>query len=306
GNPVLVRIGLSPMDARVVQQMQREAGFDRPLAAQFLGYMGHLVRGDLGTSWQTGRPVIADLRSHLAATSELALAALMLMLTVSLPLGVYTAMRRNTAADYLLRVAGLVGVSMPLFWFGLLLLYVFYYHLAWAAPPLARVATGVITAEGPTGLYLIDTLLAGNFPGFRSALQHLALPAITLAFAALPLVFRMTRGSVIEVLHQDYVRTAHAKGVSLLAILRRHVLRNAMIPVLTVIGLSVGNMLGGTLLVETVFSWPGMGRYVINAILARDYTAVQGFVLTAALIFSLVNFLVDVGYGFLDPRIRFE
>jgi peptide/nickel transport system permease protein len=275
-----------------------------PLDAQYPKYVGALLHGDLGAGLKSNIPVRDELRSRFPATAELSLSALIFALLIGLPAGVIAALRRNSFWDNVATTISLVGVSMPVFWLGLLLSYFFAVKLGWL-PPSAR--TGNETAIQPiTGLYLLDTLLRGNLGGFWDVLRHLILPAVALGSIPLAIIARITRSSLLDVLGQDYVRTAKAKGLAPNRVTLKHALRNALLPVVTVIGLQAGALLGGAVLTETIFSWPGIGSWVYDAISQRDYPVIQGGVIFAALVVSVVNLLVDLSYAALDPRIQYR
>jgi peptide/nickel transport system permease protein len=279
-------------------------GLDRPVVEQYWVYIGGLFRGDLGMSLTTRRPVADDLRQYLPATIELTTAAMLLVIGLGLPTGLLAAIRRGRPLDHLIRVSTVAGVSMPIFWFGIVLQIVFYRNLQ-LLPIGGRL--GIIDIEPPrvTGAYVIDTLLAGDFATFLSALVHLILPAATLAAGSIAVVTRMMRASAIELLDADHVRQARAKGLVERIVLGRHVFRNALIPTTTVIGLQVGTLLAGNVLTEVVFNWPGIGLYAVNAIRYLDYSAIMGVTLTVSIIYVFVNLLVDIAYVLLDPRISY-
>ncbi|MDI3317255.1 MAG: ABC transporter permease [Bacillota bacterium] len=303
-DPVVAVLGEHARPEQIAN-LRRQWGFDRPLHEQYVLYVEHLVRGDLGVSLRTRRPVLHDLEQYFPATLELALAAMLVALLLGLPSGIVSAVYRDRWPDQLTRVAALAGVSVPVFWLGLLLLGIFYYRLGWLPGP-GRLDDLIAPPPRLTGLYLLDSLLSGDGAAFRSALAHIVLPALTLGYYTTGVIARQTRGSMLEVLGQEFVRTARAKGLSEAAVVLVHALRNALIPVLTVTGLSFGSLLGGAVLTETIFSWPGLGWYVTNSMLNVDLPAVMGVTLLAAVVYALVNLLVDLGYGVLDPRIRYE
>lgn len=284
-----------------IARINRQLGLDRPLHEQYVTWLGRIVRLDLGESLHSRLPVAGELRHKFPATAELGLAAMLIATLVGAALGTVAAIRRNTPLDYGPMVLALVGVSMPIFWLGLMAIYLFAVNLHWL-PPSTR---GPVPEQLVTGLYTVDYLLAGDFPGFLVALKHLALPASVLATVPLAIIARQTRSAMLEVLGQDYVRTAWAKGLRARRVILRHVLRNAMLPVVTILGLQVGILLSGAFLTETVFSWPGLATFVVEAINGRDYTIVQGVVLVFALVFVVVNLIVDLSYAWLDPRIRY-
>jgi peptide/nickel transport system permease protein len=287
--------------AEQIAAVNERLGVNKPLIEQYADYMSKILRGDLGEGFFTRSPVKDDLARRMPATAELALSAVLIATVVGIAMGIVAATRRGSPFDYGTMTLSLVGVSMPIFWLGLMLIYLFAVYLRWL-PPSTR-------GEPPefvrTGFYTIDYLLMGDLAGFGDALKHLVMPAFVLATVPLAVIARQTRSAVLEVLGQDFVRTAWAKGLRERNVVIRHVLKNAMLPVVTVVGLQAGALLSGAILTETVFSWPGMGPFVLEAILFRDYPVVQSVVLVFALIFVLVNLLVDVSYAWLDPRIRF-
>jgi peptide/nickel transport system permease protein len=304
GNPARLIAG---QHAKIeqVRAVEHQLGLDQPLPLQYLKYMGRLLRADLGISLKTQNPVSEDIGRFFAATLELTTAAMLVTIALGVPLGIISAVKRNRPADHLARLFSLFGVSVPIYWLALLLQLTFG-KLPWV-PIFGRVAIEVERAhplQTHTGLYTLDALLAGNWPFLGSALLHLVLPTLCIAYPALVLVTRMTRATVIEVLMEDYVRTARAKGLKEHLVVIRHALPNAMMPVLTMIGLAYGTMLGGTFLVEQVFGWPGIGQYAVSAAQNADYPAIMGVTILAALIYNLVNALVDLGYGIFDPRVR--
>ncbi|WP_324670388.1 ABC transporter permease [Geochorda subterranea] len=286
-----------------VAELRRQLNLDKPLPQQFVTYLAGAVRGDLGRSLRTGRPVTEDIGRFFPATLELALAATLVALAVGIPLGVVSAVGRNRLPDHVARVLSIVGVSMPVFWLGLVLLLVFYFRLGWL-PGSGRLDLFTIEPPRVTGLLLVDSLLAREWEALRSALSHLVLPAVVLGFSATANVARTSRSSMLEVLFQDFVRTARAKGVPERAVVLRHALRNALIPTVTLVGLIFGSLLEGAVLTETIFSWPGLGRYITTGYLALDYPAVMGGTLYIAVVYSLVNLVVDILYAVIDPRVR--
>jgi len=287
-----------------VAEVRRVFGLDRPLPEQYLIFLSGLVRGDLGTSIQTNRAVTADLREYFPATLELTATAMTATIIIGIPLGVVAAIRRGGVVDLAAQLISLSGLSFPIFFFGLVMQLLFSRWLGWL-PLGGRIASEVVPPAGPTGLYLLDAILARDMAAFASAFQYLILPALTLTLAVLALVVRMTRSSMLEVLSQDFIRTAWAKGLVPLNVYLRHGLRNALIPVVTVMGLFSGGLLGGAFLVELIFAWPGVGLYSVDAILALDYPAIMGTALLVTVVYIAVSLLVDVAYAVLDPRIRY-
>ena len=284
-----------------IERINRQLGLDRPFHEQYLVWLGRVVRLDLGESLHSRLPVAGELRHKFPATAELGLTAMLISTLAGAALGTLAAMRRNSPLDYGPMVLALVGISMPIFWFGLMAIYLFAVNLHWL-PPSTR---GPHPDQLRTGLYTVDYLLAGDLGGFLLALKHLLLPASVLATVPLAVIARQTRSAMLEVLGQDYVRTAWSKGLRERVVILRHVMKNALLPVVTILGLQVGILLSGAFLTETVFSWPGLATFVVEAINGRDYTIVQGVVLAIALVFVFVNLIVDLSYAWLDPRIRF-
>lgn len=272
--------------------------------SQYFQYMGNLLRFDFGISIFSRIPVSESLLNRFPATIELTVLAMIFALVLGIPAGVWAALRRGTFADTAVMTVALSGVSFPVFWLAIILIYIFAVQLGWL-PPSGRLSTGV-DLNTITGLYVLDSLLTWNMPALRSALSHLILPAVALGTIPLAITVRMTRSSMLEVLNQDYVRTARSKGLPRSAVVNKHALRNALLPVVTVIGLSFGTLLSGAILTETVFSWPGIGRWVYDAISARDYPIIQGGVLFVAFIFVLINLVVDLSYAIIDPRIQYS
>jgi peptide/nickel transport system permease protein len=303
-DPAAAALGQNAREEQIAA-FRREYGLDRPVVEQYVRYMGRLLTGDMGKSIRTRRSVVDDLRDYLPATLELSVAALLVALLLGIPLGVLAATRRNGALDGLARVFALVGGSLPIFYLGLLALGLFYRQLRWLPGP-GRLDATLTPPAHITGLYSVDALLAGNWPLLQNSLAHLVLPALTLGYFSTAVLLRMTRSAMLEVLGQDYVRTARAKGLRDQAVVLRHALKNAMLPVLTTIGITFGSLLSGAVLTETIFAWPGLGRYATASATSLDFPAVMGVTLVAAVVYPVVNLLVDVGYHALDPRIRNE
>ena len=289
-----------------IAEIRQQLGLDQPLPVQFGRYLLDLTRGDLGQSMTTGQPVMAELIRRLPASLELTLVALLLSMVIALPLGIFAATHQDTWIDQVCRFVVTAGVSLPTFFTGLLLVYVFYFLLGWSPPPLGRLDILYLPPTQVTGFYLIDALIAGEFDVFWSALKQLALPAITLALFTLAPLARMTRASMLQSLASDYVRTARACGLSYGKVLRTYALRNALLPVITTLGMVFSFSLGANVLVEKVFSWPGIGSFAIEALVASDYAAVQGFVLAMALLFVVLNLCVDLVYTLVDPRVKID
>ena len=303
GDPALTMLGERATPEKVTEVRAR-LGLDRPIWQQYLLYVGNALRGDLGVSIVRGDPVASDLLRRFPATVELAMAAIVAAVALGIPIGVASAVWRNSPLDSLARLGALTGVSMPIFWLGLVLAWVFGVQLR-LLPTGFRLSSG--TAFVPwTNFVILDALLQRDWPTFVDALRHLILPALALATIPLAVVARMTRASMLEVLSREYIRTAEAKGLSRRAVVLRHALRNALLPVLTVVGLQVGRLLAGAILTETIFSWPGIGLWVYESIESRDYAIVQGVSLFIAVIVVGVNLLTDVLYAAVDPRIKYD
>lgn len=293
--------GNAPID--LVEDMKRRLGLDKPLMDQFIDYMLGLLKGDLGTSLKSNRPVVKDIANFFPATLELAICATVFSVVLGIFLGILSAVYRNRFIDHFARVFSILGVSMPVFWTGLLLLLLFYFRLGWL-PGTGRLGLFVTPPSKYTGLYLIDSLISFNFEAFKDALAHLILPSLVLGYSAAASIARITRSSMLDVLRQDFIRTAKAKGIGRRLVIYRHALRNALIPVVTIIGLTFGGLLEGAVLTETIFGWPGLGRYIVNSLLLLDYPAIMGGTLFVAVVYSLVNLIVDIIYAALDPRMR--
>lgn len=302
GDPIETLAGERGIDPERHAALLKEYGLDKPLFVQYGIYIGRVLHGDLGKSVITQEPVIREFLALFPATVELALCAIVFALIVGIPAGIIAAVRRNSLFDHGVMATSLTGYSMPIFWWGLLLILFFSVQLGWT-PVSGRIAVQYYV-EPVTGFLLIDTLLSDDKAAFWSALQHLLLPAIVLGTNPLAVVARMTRSAMLEVLGEDYIRTARAKGLSKTRVVGLHALRNAMIPVVTVIGLQVGQLFTGAILTETIFSWPGVGKWLIEAIGRRDYPVLQGGMLLLGVIVMLVNVTVDLTYGVINPRIR--
>ncbi len=287
-----------------VEALREQLGLNDPLYVQFGRFLWDLLHGDLGHSLMTKAPVTTEMLARFPATIELAFAAILLATIVGITVGVISAVKQYSIFDYFSMVGALAGVSMPIFWLGLMMIILFSVNLGWL-PVASRIDIGMEPAR-ITGLYLVDSLLTRNWEAFTSSLRHLILPAVALAAYSTAVIARMTRSTMLEVIRQDYVRTARAKGLKETVVVYRHALRNALIPVVTVIGLQMGSLLAGAVLTETVFSWPGIGGLLVSAILAADYPLVQGCVILIATVYVLVNLLVDLLYALLDPRIRYS
>lgn len=289
--------------ASQVETVRREYGLDLPVGAQYVRYVRGLLRGDLGKSLVTRRPVLQDLCEFFPATLELSLAAIALCLLVGVPLGVMSAVYRERWLDHLMRVVALAGSSFPAFWLGLLLQMVFYRGLH-VLPLGGRLDLFQSPPPRVTGMYLLDSLLAGDAGLVHSSLRHLALPALTLGMAAMAMITRMTRSAMLDVLNRDYIRTARAKGLPARTVIFKHALKNALFPVITLTGLEIGSLLGGSVLVESVFDWPGVGLYALKAVQSMDFPAIMGMTLLVSTCYVFINLVVDLSYYFVDPRTR--
>jgi ABC-type dipeptide/oligopeptide/nickel transport system permease component len=289
-----------------IAEIKKSLGLDQPLPVQFVRYVKDLVRGDLGNSLTTGRPVVTEIAARLPASAELTLLGLLVSMAIAVPLGILAAVRQGSVIDHACRVVATAGVSLPVFFTGLLLVYAFYFLLGWAPAPLGRLDVFHSAPDHVTGFFLMDSLIAREFEVFRAALAQLALPAITLAIFSLAPIARMTRASMLAVLASDFVRTARASGLSPRTVIVTYAFRNAMLPVVTTLGMVFSFLLGANVLVEKVFAWPGIGSYAIEALIASDYAPVQGFVLAMAILYVLLNLMIDMLYGVIDPRVRIE
>jgi len=302
GDPIVLLAGERGMTAERYEQLQALYGFDKPLVVQYLIYLRDVLTGDFGTSIVTKRPVFEEFLTLFPATIELSLCAIILATVVGISIGVLAAVKRGSWLDQGFMGVALVGYSMPIFWWGLLLIILFSGTLQWT-PVSGRISL-LYYFPPVTGFMLIDSLLSGQAGAFRSALSHLVLPTIVLATIPLAVIARQTRSAMLEVLGEDYVRTARAKGLPPQRVIGLHALRNALIPVITTIGLQVGVLLAGAILTETIFSWPGIGKWMVDSVFKRDYAVVQGGLLLIAGVIMLVNLLVDLLYGLINPRIR--
>jgi peptide/nickel transport system permease protein len=302
GDPVDIMMGQGgAVSAGEMEQLRHEFRLDEPLLKQLGYFLADLARGDLGYSYVQKRPVADLIVERLPATVELASGALLFALLVAIPIGIISAVRQNSAVDRLSMAAAFVGISMPVFWLGIIMILFFSVRLRWL-PVSGRLAydTGLVEH---TGLYVLDSLLTGNTVALTSSLRHLILPSVTLGSGVAAIVARVLRSSMLEVLRADYVTLARAKGAAEWLVVLKHALRNALIPTVTVVGLQVGVLLGGNMIVEEVFSWPGLGRLVVNAIFARDFPLIQGAVMVYAFTFVMANLIVDILYTYLNPKI---
>jgi len=293
-------------NAQAIADIRAKLGLDRPLPEQFLGYIVDLAHGNLGNSLTTGQPVLIELVNRLPASAELTLLGLAFAVAIAVPLGILAATRPGSWIDHLCRMLATAGVSLPTFFTGLLLVYLFYYLLGWAPPPLGRLDIFNTPPQSVTGFYLIDSLLAGDPALFLACLAQLLLPALTLGIFALAPLARMTRAAMLTALSSDYVRTARASGLTRRRVIFVYALRNALLPIVTTLGMVFSFLLGANVLVEKVFAWPGIGSYAVEALIASDFAPVQGFVLTMAVLYVALNLVIDILYGVIDPRVRVE
>jgi peptide/nickel transport system permease protein len=302
GDPAQLLLGQQATQEQV-QQVRQNMGLDKPVIVQYGIFLADALRGDLGDSIVTGRPVTTELLARFPATLELTMFAMLIAVVVGVPVGVISAVKQYSWLDKFTSVLALTGISMPIFWLAMILIVIFFVNLGWLPFP-GRLSTGYAVTS-ITGLVLVDSLLTLNFAAFWDGLKHLIMPAIALGTIPMAIVMRMTRSSMLEVMGEDYVRTARAKGVVPWRVIFKHALRNAMLPTVTVIGLQVGLLMGGAVITETIFSWPGVGQIAYDSVNRRDYAMIQGVVLYGAALFVLVNLFVDVLYAVLDPRVRY-
>ncbi len=303
GDPAQVILG-QQATAEAVKALRESLGLDNPWYVQYFQYLGELLRGDLGTSMRTREAISTEIWPYLAATIELAFCAMVLAIVIGVNAGIISAWFQNSWFDYAAMILALIGVSMPIFWLGLMFQWGFSIQLDWLPTSGREDARNPV--EPITHLYLIDTLVQGRFDQFGDVVKHLILPALALATIPMAIIARMTRSSMLEVMRADYIRTARAKGQKTFLVVYKHALKNAIIPVLTVIGLQTGLLLGGAILTETIFSWPGVGRYIYDAIGFRDYPVIQAGILIIAFLFILINLIVDILYSFVDKRIKYN
>ena len=319
GDPAIAMLG-EHASTENVERIREQLGLNRPLFldrealergdyggffdSQYVRLLGRLIRLDLGASIHRRIPIANELKLRFPATVELAMVSMVLAVIIGVPAGIASAARRNSLLDGVSMVGSLIGVSMPIFWLGLMEIMLFAVLLDWL--PVGGRLTHDIELETVTRLMLVDSIITSNWPALRDVLEHLAMPAVALATIPMAIIARMTRSSMLDVLREDYIRTATAKGLRERTVLARHALRNALLPVVTIIGLQTGSLLAGAILTETIFSWPGIGKWVYDAILGRDYPVVQGGTLLIAFVFVLANLAVDLSYAFLDPRIQYE
>lgn len=305
-SPVAANLSQTAMnDPAAVAAFEAKWGLDKPLYEQYFIYLKNLLHGDLGTSIRTGQPVLDDLKRYFPATLELSIFAMIIAIVLGILFGVISAVFRNKPADQILRGVSISGVSIPSFWFSLLVLYVFFYRLGWFPGP-GRISARTSVPQGGSGLYIWDALITGNWTVFGDALSHIILPAIVLGFFTMGLITRQTRSNLLEVMSQDYIRTARAKGLSERKVVWGHALGNALIPVITVAGMGFCNLLGGMVFVEKIFAWPGIGQYAYLSATTLDFPAICGVSLLIALTYVIVNLIIDILYGIIDPRVRYR
>ena len=303
GDPIIAMAGERGLTPERYQELFHQYGMDRPLYMQYLEYLWNVLHGDLGTSSVTKKPVLAEFGTLFPATLELSICAIIVAIVIGVPAGIFAAVKRGTWFDQSVMGIALVGYSMPIFWWGLLLIIFFSGYLGWT-PVSGRISL-MYFFKPVTGFMLIDSLLSGQHGAFKSAVSYLILPTVVLATIPLAVIARQTRSAMLEVLGEDYVRTARAKGINEVAVMMRHALRNAAVPVITVIGTGFALLISGVVVTESVFNIPGIGRLTVDAVLARDYPVIQAMILLTSLIYVVVNLLIDVAYTLLDPRIRY-
>lgn len=305
GDPAVVLLGERATPEQVAA-LRTQLGLDQPLLVQYFTFLGNLLQLKFGSSIISGIPIADELRTRYPATFELAIAALLVALVLGIPAGILAALRKNSWLDHCLMTGSLLGVSLPVYWLGLLLIYLFAVMLNWL-PPSGRISVDSgFTFQPVTGFYVVDALLKLDFRALGDVLSHLVLPALTLSTIPLAILARITRSSMLEVLSQDYIRTARAKGVREFWVVCQHAFKNALLPISTITGLQFGTLLGGAVLTETIFAWPGIGSWIYQGILERDYPVVQGGVVFVAIAFVVVNLLVDISYALIDPRVQYK
>ena len=284
---------------QVVEMIKRKYHLDAPIYVQYYYYLLNLLKGDLGISPITHRPILKDLLTYFPATAELAIAAEILIIVIGVPLGIISALKRDSIVDHIVRIISLTGVSLPVFWLGLLLQWIFYYKLSW----LPAGGRGIPPKEIVTGLYILDSLLCHDWSAFIDNLKHIIMPAFALAYSGIGVVARITRSSILDIITSDFVVFLQLKGLKKLKVMQ-HILKNALIPIITILGLQFGGLLGGAVITETIFYWPGIGRYAVQAIYNIDFPAIMGVTLLMGLVYVTINFFVDIMYAIVDPRVR--
>lgn len=303
-NPALVALGPHATTDRV-KELKEKWGLDKPVYIQYFIYLKGLLKGDLGTSLHTNRPVSKELSAYFPATLELTTASMIICLVFGIPLGIIAAVKKDKVIDHTTRIFSLIGVSMPIFWLGLLMLLLLYFKLG-LFPGGGRLYPLTDPPKHITGLYIMDSLLTGNWSTLKESIMHIILPASCLGFAVMGVISRMTRSSMLNVLNEDYIKTARAKGLRENKVIYQHALRNALLPVITISGVLYGQLLAGAVLTETIFTWPGMGLYTVKSIMQLDFQPIMGFTVIIALVYVVINLFVDILYVLVDPRIRFE
>ena len=303
-NPALVALG-PHATPDTVKALKEKWGLDKPLYIQYLMYVKGLLKGDMGTSLRTNRPVLRDLSAYFPATFELTTVSMFLCLLAGIPLGVIAALKKDKLVDHITRVFSLIGVSIPVFWFGLILLLLFYLKLG-ILPGGGRLSPLTSPPKDITGLYILDSLLTGNWATLKDSIFHIIMPSFCLAFAVMAIISRMMRSSMLNTLGEDYIKTAQAKGLKQTKVIYQHAMRNAVLPVITISGVLYGQLLAGAILTEIIFSWPGMGMYVVTSIMNLDFQPIMGFTIIVAIIYVTVNLIVDILYVLFDPRIRLQ
>ena len=303
GNPVYLLVG-QHADQEIIANMIHKMGLDRPLPEQYLRYLASVAHGDLGISRVTQRPVFTEIAIRMPATLELVLAAMGLVIFIGIPAGINSAVRQNGAVDRTGQFVSQVGISVPSFWMGLILIYIFFFRLHWFPAPLGRLASTISPPPTVTGLLTVDSVLAANWPAFGSAVSHLVLPAIALALVSAPSTYQMTRNTLIQVLRSDYIRTAKANGFPAHTIYMRYALKNTIVPIVTMLAMTFGFLMSSTVLVETVFSWPGLGLFAVDSMHNLDYEPILGVVLLSTFLYALAYFVADLVTLAVDPRIR--
>ncbi|MEG4943465.1 ABC transporter permease [Microcoleus sp. F4-D5] len=305
GDPATVLLGERGTPEQV-EMLRARLGLNQPLPLQYLAFLWSLIRFDLGNSIISGIPIIDEITSRWPATFELSVVAMLVALVIGIPAGIVGAVRKNSWLDNLAMSGSLIGVSLPVYWLGLMLIYLFAVYLKWL-PPSGRISVDLgFGFKSITGVYVLDALLRLDLAALRDAIAHLILPALTLGTIPLAIIARITRSAMLEVLSQDYIRTARAKGLPEYWVILKHALKNAFLPIVTTIGLQFGTLLSGAILTETIFSWPGIGSWIYTGILTRDYPIVQGGVIFVSVTFVLINLAVDISYAFFDPRIQYR
>lgn len=301
GDPAEMMLG-ERASVESLKQLREQLGLDQPLYVQYGLFMSRMLKGDLGRALRTNEKITTEIMQRFPATIELSLMAILIATVLGMLAGIISATRQYSVFDYVSMVLSLIGVSMPIFWLGLVLMIIFSVNLGWL--PLSGRLSYFIELDTITHIYVIDSILTGNWAAFRDAVWHLIMPAFTLSTIPMAIIARITRSSMLEVLRQDYIRTAKAKGLSPMTVYLKHGLKNAMIPVITVIGLQFGILMGGAILTETIFAWPGIGNWILNSVYARDFNAVQGGTMLVATVFVLINMVVDILYAWVNPRIK--